>query len=302
MTAKKQPNVLVFFTDQQRYDSLGCNGNPAARTPNLDALAANGARLDNHIVANPICMPSRASLFTGRFPSAHHVWTNGVPLPASERTLPQLFQQLGYDTASFGKLHLTPTQSYPAPGRMESGEHWATGALDDWYGPYYGFDHVELTLGHGESTLRAGHYANDIRRRFGDLSEELARRKGPPETIRDSWDSRLPVEAHHSTWVADKAAAYLRDARRADRPFFLFCSFPDPHHPFTPPEPYASMFDPAGLPAPHRSDDDNAAKPAHYRPALDGSNRADEGATSRLGPEDDTPCAPRSPARTAWSH
>lgn len=274
-----RPNILVFFTDQQRYDSLGCNGNSFARTPHLDALAAGGARLSNHIVANPVCMPSRASLFTGRFPNAHHVWTNGVPLPASERTLPQILQGLGYDTASFGKLHFTPSLAFPGPGLPESKAAWADGAMDDWHGPYYGFDHVELILGHGEGTLGVGHYANDIRRRFGDLTGQLGQAQRG-EAIRDSFPSALPLEAHHSTWVADKAIGYLREARREDRPFFLFCSFPDPHHPFTPPQPYASMFDGADLPGPHRGD--LTAKPEHYR-----IEAKRDGNGQRIGPEHD---------------
>lgn len=258
----KRPNILVFFTDQQRYDSLGCNGNPAARTPNLDALAAAGARLSNHIVANPVCMPSRASLFTGRFPNAHHVWTNGVPLPHTEQTLPQILQGLGYDTAAFGKLHFTPTLAHPGRGTPESKEAWVNGAMDGWHGPYYGFDHVKLTLGHGEMALKVGHYANDVRARFGDLTAHLTA-PGKATAIRDSFPSSLPSGAHHSTWVADQTIEYLREERRQDRPFFAFCSFPDPHHPFTPPQPYASMFDGAQLPGPYRGD--VAGKPEHYR-------------------------------------
>lgn len=283
-SSQSRPNIVVICTDQQRYDSLGCNGNEVAHTPNLDALAASGARLDNHIVANPVCMPSRASFLTGRFPNAHHVWTNGVSLPASERTLPQELQRLGYDTRSVGKLHLTPTQAFPAPGLMESIQAWRGGALDGWSGPYYGFDHVDLTIGHGDMTLQAGHYADDVRRRFPEVAERFARRRPEPEPR----PSIIPLEAHHSTWVADKAVEYLRHPGRTDRPFFLYCSFPDPHHPFTAPEPYASMFDETSMPAPQRREDEHLGKPRHYsREGFADLMRHEPGSAVRLTRDDD---------------
>ncbi|MFN4231379.1 sulfatase-like hydrolase/transferase, partial [Parvibaculum sp.] len=66
-----RPNFLVIITDQHRPDHCGFYGNPTIRTPNLDGLAARGTRFDKAYVANPICMPNRASIFTGRLPSAH---------------------------------------------------------------------------------------------------------------------------------------------------------------------------------------------------------------------------------------
>ena len=79
-----QPNILIIHADQQRYDSLGCTGNPYVRTPNLDRLASEGTLFTRHISSNTICMPSRASLFTGLYPPGHNVWTNGIPLNRRE--------------------------------------------------------------------------------------------------------------------------------------------------------------------------------------------------------------------------
>src|SRR5215211_283155 len=170
-----QRNILVFFTDQQRYDSLGCSDNSSARTPHIDELAAAGCRMENHIAANPICMPSRASFFTGRFPNAHRLWHNGVPLPDTETTLPQVLQGQGYDTASFGKIHLNPTEAHASPELKESAALWRRGELDNWHGPYLGFDRVGLTIDHGERALREGHYANEVRKRLPNLEEILQR-------------------------------------------------------------------------------------------------------------------------------
>lgn len=258
------PNILFICTDQQRYDSLGCNGNQASRTPELDKFAASATRLDNHIVANPVCMPSRASMLTGRYPNAHGVWTNGVPLPMHETTLPMALKPRGYDTRAIGKLHMTPTQAYRGAGLMESRNAWAHGDLDLWRGPYYGFDEVSLTIGHGDEAGKHGHYGMHLRRHHPEVA---ARLEGIPRNEEGSFrisPSVLPLEAHHSTWIADEAERFLLDRGPGDRPFFLFCSFPDPHHPFSPPEPYASMFDPASVSLPWPASS-VSAKPSHYR-------------------------------------
>ena len=66
---EKRPNFLFLITDQQRADWLGCYGHPVLKTTNIDAIAARGARFDSFHVASPVCMPNRASLLTGRYPS-----------------------------------------------------------------------------------------------------------------------------------------------------------------------------------------------------------------------------------------
>src|SRR5690606_1996252 len=100
-----QPTNFVFFiTDQHRADHLGCYGNPIVRTPNIDAIAAAGWRASRFYVANPACMPNRATLMTGRMPSVHTVRSNGIPLPASATTFVELLRAAGYRTASSGKI------------------------------------------------------------------------------------------------------------------------------------------------------------------------------------------------------
>ena len=101
-----RPNFILFVTDQHRADHLGCYGNDILETPHIDAVAARGARFDRCYVANPFCMPNRASLMTGRMPSSHGVRTNGIPLAKRNRTFVELLSDAGYDTALIGKSHL----------------------------------------------------------------------------------------------------------------------------------------------------------------------------------------------------
>ena len=82
----KRPNFLFLITDQQRADWLGCYGHPVLKTPNIDSIAARGTRFDNFHTASPVCMPNRASLLTGRYPSLHGLRYNGCVLPETANT------------------------------------------------------------------------------------------------------------------------------------------------------------------------------------------------------------------------
>ena len=102
----RRPNFLIFITDQHRPDHTGFGGNDVVRTPHLDAIAARGMRFDRAFVANPICMPNRATLMTGRLPSLHGTRYNGISLDWSANTFVRVLRQSGYHTAYFGKSHL----------------------------------------------------------------------------------------------------------------------------------------------------------------------------------------------------
>ncbi len=105
----RQPmNVVFITTDQMRGDSLACAGNPIVRTPNLDRLAAEGTLAERMYVAQPLCMPSRATIITGTTPRVHGVWTNGIPLSPEIPTFGEVLWGAGYHTALIGKAHFRP--------------------------------------------------------------------------------------------------------------------------------------------------------------------------------------------------
>ena len=91
-----QPNFLFIITDQHRADHLGCYGNSVVKTPNIDSIAASGTRWNRFYVANPICMPNRASIMTGRMSSLHGARHNGVPLSKDQTTFVELLRDAGY--------------------------------------------------------------------------------------------------------------------------------------------------------------------------------------------------------------
>ncbi len=98
-------NYLIIQTDEQHHSHLGCAGHPVLRTPHIDALAKQGTRFDCAYTVSGVCVPSRASFMTGRYPIAHSVTSNERQLPAAERTIGMYFRDADYDTGYFGKTH-----------------------------------------------------------------------------------------------------------------------------------------------------------------------------------------------------
>lgn len=274
-----RPNVILIVTDQQRADHLGCYANPVVATPSIDGLAVKGVAHDNCFVATPICMPNRASLMTMRMPSLHGVRHNGIPLSMGAPTFPELLAAAGYRTALIGKSHLQnmedkppvlsrrlPPGAKPMPGLDEARREDLTAARyrqespKAWHNPdhriatpFYGFDHVELCDEHGDRCY------GDYGRWLSRSAPEADARRGPDGALQaegivapQAWPTSLPEETYPTSWVGARCAAYLQDHanRQADQPFFLMCSFPDPHHPFTPPGRYWNMYDPHAIDLP----------------------------------------------------
>lgn len=119
----RRPNVVVFFTDQQRWDCSGLAGNPLDLMPNFDRLAIEGTWIANSFTCQPVCGPARASLQTGLYPTETGCYRNGIPLPANVPTLGSSFREAGYRTGYIGKWHLA--SSNPVPVEQRGGyETW----------------------------------------------------------------------------------------------------------------------------------------------------------------------------------
>lgn len=104
--SNRRPNVVVFFTDQQRHDSTGLHGNPLDLTPNFDRLARRGTHVANSFTCQPVCGPARSCLQTGMYATQTGSWKNGIPLNPELPTLGTIFQEGGYRTGYIGKWHL----------------------------------------------------------------------------------------------------------------------------------------------------------------------------------------------------
>ncbi len=283
-----RPNFLFFITDQQRADHLGCYGNRAIRTPHLDALAARGFASDEFHTATPICMPNRASLMTGRMPSRHGVRHNGIELALEERTLAQALMEAGYATAHVGKSHLqnieTKPPQFPRPGTpklprearrempgsrgQENWKRWEDHPEWDIETPFYGFETVDLCIHHADDEF--GHWRRWIRKQLPDADQLIGHANAIPtpqyelNKAQQAWRTRVPEECYPTAWIADRTIARMRDCARGGKPFFIHASFPDPHHPYTPPGKYWDMAKPEDVAAPESFH----AKHRHIAPHL----------------------------------
>jgi arylsulfatase len=263
--------------DQLRYDHLGFMGNDVVDTPNIDALAERGVACDRAYVNNPLCMPSRASLFTGQMPRDHDVRTNGIPLDREAPTVPRVLSENGYRTHCSGKIHL---HNYYQPNDVtldelspeeypEIRELWEAGRIEKLPDGYYGFDDTDFT-GHHVFTI-FGEYANWLEENHRDSYERLPRNH-PDNTQRiapDAYDWSLPEEHHYNRWIADRSRDFLEEAAESDEAFFEWCSFPDPHHPFGVPEPWSSKYDLEDIELPVRRDGELDDIPPHYEKAFE---------------------------------
>jgi arylsulfatase A-like enzyme len=288
-SGKRRPNFLLFIADQLRADHLGCYGNRFVRTPQIDALAASGWAADSFYVASPICMPNRATLMTGRMPSVHGVRHNGIPLSLEATTFVDLLRRSGYRTGLIGKSHLqnmagTPAAWPPNPadrleiearapdgGRydQEWGPSWAANPSHDLDLPFYGFATVDLTVNHGDDLQ--GHYRRWLKTNHPEAESLLGPKNATPAPdfeltrIRQAWRTRIAPELHPNTYCADRTIARIEDAAASGEPFFLMCSFADPHHPYTPPGRYWDMYRPEEIELPRSFRASSNALPPHVR-------------------------------------
>lgn len=263
----KRPNFLLISADQQRADCFGFEGRKI-KTPHLDQLAAESTRFSACITPCVVCQPARASILTGQLCRTHGVHDNGIDLdPAvGSKGFAGALAATGYETAFFGKAHFSTYHTFEPTGTPECLSSSASFPAD-WYGPYMGFQHVEMMLvGHNwflpEKPPAGQHYERwfyaDGR---GDEKNRLYRENaGDTKEAAQTWHSKLPVAWHNSTWTADRAIDWLRNVGR-EKPFCSWVSFPDPHHPFDAPEPWSRLHNPAEIDLP-----ENRARTFQGRP------------------------------------
>ncbi|MHA1491070.1 MAG: sulfatase family protein [Promethearchaeota archaeon] len=250
---KEKMNVIFLISDAHRADHLSCYGNPMLKTPNLDALAKDGVRFTNCYCTNPICMPNRATMITGVYPNVHGVRSNGINLPENIPTITQTLHKRGWHTTAIGKIH---HQFWLGPFKhkyksSESLVSWAVNkggndpVRENFPLPYYGYDEVDVVSGNG--TICAGHYTEWLEERAPERAEEVKKWVQNYDNLFSLTCNELPEELYNTTYVRERTISFLERHAKGEyenKPFYLHCSFPDPHYPLFPPKRFQDMYKP----------------------------------------------------------
>jgi arylsulfatase A-like enzyme len=285
--------ILFITTDQQRYDSLGCNGGEIARTPVVDALAASGINYRRAHNQNVVCMPARSTMLTGQYVRTHGVYANGVPLPQDAPSVAAVLADVGYRTALVGKAHFEP--GFDPEGRWPENTFGRIGR-EPTFGPHRGFEHLELAM-HGPlafwhygTWLRTEH-AEDVAGFYALVKDGRLNTDGGGDTgLEQVAANPVPREHYHTDWVADRTIAWLDTLDDSDD-WFVWMSFPDPHHPWDPPAAEVKRVDwrDLDLPPAHPGSVDAcrevlARKPRHWLDWFEGRFDNREGGPTRFVP------------------
>jgi arylsulfatase A-like enzyme len=275
--------ILFITTDQQRFDALGCNGGQVARTPAIDALAAAGLNYRRAHNQNVVCMPARATLLTGQLVRTHGVIANGIPVPLDAPNVARCLADAGYRTALIGKAHFEPA-SDPQKSFFEN---WA--AARGTTGPHRGFERMELAGHTGRPGRSLFHYPKWLAERFPaevegyyptvDAEGRVNGAGGGDTGAVQVAFNPIAREHYHTDWVADRAIDWLCSLAPGDD-WFLWLSFPDPHHPWDPPSselhrvPWRELDLPPGYPgSPEKAAAILRGKPRHWLEWFEGRGR-----------------------------
>ncbi|MEM7100090.1 MAG: sulfatase-like hydrolase/transferase [Pseudomonadota bacterium] len=277
------PNVLFIITDQQRADHTGFMGNKVIQTPNMDQIAATGTVFENAWVTNPVCMPNRSTIMTGRMPTSHGVIFNDRSLDWNANTFVRQFRKAGYRTGLIGKSHLQHGTSrnsivpFRGEGAVKSHlpkgwdeiEHYERYLEGDTEDPedFYGFDHIRLASDHGARV--SGHHLQWALNKGGkqeDLFTEYDAEVRGQHISNNWWQVYQPPyaeELHSTTFVTEQTQSFIRQAHSQGKPWLTWCSFPDPHHPMTPPGDWFFRHRPQDMVLPESRRDPLEGAPAH---------------------------------------
>ncbi len=247
-----RPNILWLMSDELRADGVGAYGSPWAQTPNLDRLAAEGALFRHALTPGPVCVPARASILTGRYPSEIGIWWNIRSYEPDLSDLPvldhltEVFHEAGYRSASFGKRHYNSVNN-----AFQTESHFALSELVGYYRyrePLEGSDYDWVQY-------PPSPYAWIIGGRFPGPAEEKSEARAVREAI---------------AWLSGHDPSV---------PFFLRLSFNAPHTPVVPPEPFDTIIDSDAIQLPEEAESAPTGEPDWIATAL--RSRCDAGRLSR---------------------
>lgn len=223
----KHKKVILIMTDTQRTDMLGCYGNPAMHTPNLDRLAAEGIQFEKAYTTQPVCQPARSAIFTGSYPHSCAGWSNCMGLSDNVQNIGKRLTDQGIHSAYIGKWHL------------DGGDYFGLGVCPD------GWDEA---------------YWYDMRCYLEELTEEERYLSRQVESIEKY---NIKEEFTYGHRCSDRAIDFLKNHQ--DEDYFLVVSYDEPHGPHLCPKKYTDLYQDYEIPKKKNMSDTLENKPAHHR-------------------------------------
>lgn len=231
-TAQDRPNILLILVDDLK-PAIGCYGDPLAKTPNIDRLAARGVRFERAYCNQAVCAPSRNNLLLGTRSTSLGIYSLGQNFRQAAPdavTMPQFFMRHGYRAESVGKVLHT------GHGNHDDPNSWSVPSLHEKVVEYL----LPANSAGGQLTREEGFFTNQMLNQIRSLPRGAA------------WEmTDVPDNAYADGRIADEGIQRLREAKqRTEQPFFLALGFVKPHLPFTAPKKYWEMHDPEAFPLP----------------------------------------------------
>ncbi|MFI3325813.1 MAG: sulfatase-like hydrolase/transferase [Clostridia bacterium] len=228
----KQPNILILFTDDQRFDTIHALGNDEIITPNIDKLVENGTTFTHaHIpggTSGAVCMPSRAMLNTGR--TLFAIKGQGQEIDDSHKLMGEYFKENGYDTFGTGKWH-NGSKAYARS--FTDGDNIFFGGMNDhWCVPVHSFD-------------PDGNYHGRVKK-ICDFNY-----KNKPEVYKAD---KINVGQHSTEFLTEGLLKFL-DKDHSEKPFYAYTAFLAPHDPRTMPDEFREMYNPEEITIPKNFQD-----------------------------------------------
>ena len=223
MKPENKPNILLIFTDQQRFDTIHALGNPVIKTPSFDRLCNNGVAFTSAFSPSPVCVPARCALTYGQYPMTTSCYENGYRMPDDRESYIDVLAKEGYRTHGIGKCHFTPDKF--AMRGFQTRE-------------------VQEEVPERESD----DYTKDLEKEgWGALPE--------PHGVRGEMYyvpqvSQLPARLHPTQWIGDRSVAFIEEQTDSDQPWMLKSSYIHPHPPFAPPSPWHKLYRSFDMPLP----------------------------------------------------
>lgn len=220
-------NILLIFTDQQRFDTIEALGNSIIKTPNLNRLVEKGVSFTRAYTPCPVCIPARYAMHTGILPCKSDCVMNET-MPEGQKSFMEILSENGYQTHGVGKMHF----EFPGKGPEY---RWGFGSRDVSEECVLADDYTAFLTENGYDHVRDPH----------GVRSEMYYIPQP---------SQVPARLHNSSWVVDKSIDFLQ-RRDTSKPFMLMTSFIKPHPPFESPTPWNKLYRGPEMPLPKRPQD-----------------------------------------------